>query len=154
MPRKHPLNVTLAGMPELNFFESDEKREAALVQIASDSGRWGWKLGVAIVACGMAGIGAMLFAEWLLHFVAWPDLFERGIRVAAAVLATLVLIRRFHRRGYPALLRRKLIEQGVPMCLKCGYNLRGQPWDSPRCPECGTAINEASRKILGHAQPP
>jgi hypothetical protein len=32
-------------------------------------------------------------------------------------------------------LRRQLIERGVPICLACGYDLRGQM--TPRCPECG-----------------
>lgn len=32
-------------------------------------------------------------------------------------------------------LREQLIEKGIPICLKCGYDLRGQA--VPRCPECG-----------------
>lgn len=27
------------------------------------------------------------------------------------------------------------------VCLWCGYDLRGQPTDAPRCPECGTAFD-------------
>lgn len=33
-------------------------------------------------------------------------------------------------------LRRQLVERGVPICVACGYDLRGQL--EPRCPECGT----------------
>jgi hypothetical protein len=33
-------------------------------------------------------------------------------------------------------LREQLVERGVPLCLTCGYDLRGQI--DPRCPECGT----------------
>lgn len=36
-------------------------------------------------------------------------------------------------------LRERLIARGVPICLKCGYDLRGQV--EPRCPECGTPCN-------------
>ena len=44
--------------------------------------------------------------------------------------------RRFHR-----FLRERLLALGVPVCLKCGYDLRGQT--EPRCPECGTPFDPA-----------
>lgn len=147
--KRHVLNLSLAGLPELDYFESDEKREAALAQIAKEAGRpttrgyWS-----AIVLLGAGAISTMLLASWLLEFVSWPREIEKAVRLGLVILVTLIMIRRFHRQGFPAMLRQKLIEQGVPMCLKCGYNLRGQPADSTRCPECGTAINEASRRIL------
>ena len=37
----------------------------------------------------------------------------------------------------PWLRRRRRARQGL--CLACGYDLRGQPADSRRCPECGRA---------------
>jgi uncharacterized paraquat-inducible protein A len=36
-------------------------------------------------------------------------------------------------------LRRQLIERGVPICIECGYDLRGQT--TPRCPECGQPVD-------------
>jgi len=36
-------------------------------------------------------------------------------------------------------LREELLKQNIPVCLKCGYDLRGQT--EPRCPECGEAFN-------------
>ena len=44
----------------------------------------------------------------------------------------------FHRR-LRALVRRRLLDLGIPICLHCGYDLRGQT--EPRCPECGRAFN-------------
>jgi len=38
-------------------------------------------------------------------------------------------------------LREQLVSRGVPICLECGYDLRGQT--TPRCPECGTAYDAA-----------
>lgn len=35
------------------------------------------------------------------------------------------------RRG----IRKELISRGIPICIECGYDLRGQT--EPRCPECG-----------------
>jgi hypothetical protein len=45
--------------------------------------------------------------------------------------------RLFFRAHWRRSLREQLVERGVPICLDCGYDLRGQV--EPRCPECGTA---------------
>ena len=37
-------------------------------------------------------------------------------------------------------LREQLVEKGVPVCLECGYDLRGQI--DARCPECSTPFDE------------
>ena len=37
-------------------------------------------------------------------------------------------------------LRDELVARGVPICLRCGYDLRGQT--ESRCPECGGAFDE------------
>lgn len=36
-------------------------------------------------------------------------------------------------------MREQLVERGVPICVKCGYDLRGQT--EPRCPECGESFD-------------
>lgn len=152
MSKKHPLNITLAGLPEMDYFESDEKREAALAQIAKEAGRpttWGYWTAVILLAT--AAICTGQFIKWLLRYVNWPDELEDMFSILVVVAVAVVLIRRFHRQGFPAMLRQKLIEQGVPMCLKCGYSLRGLEAGTTRCPECGTEINEESRRILGRA---
>jgi hypothetical protein len=42
-------------------------------------------------------------------------------------------------------LRGCLVAQGIPICVECGYDVRGQL--EPRCPECGTAFEE---RLLQH----
>ena len=42
----------------------------------------------------------------------------------------------FWRHRLRRFLRRQLLDRGIAICLKCGYDLRGQT--EPRCPECGT----------------
>ena len=37
-------------------------------------------------------------------------------------------------------LREQLIARGVPICLRCGYDVKGLA--KPRCPECGEAFDE------------
>jgi hypothetical protein len=42
-------------------------------------------------------------------------------------------------------LREQLVERGVPICIGCGYDLRGQI--QPRCPECGRSCALADPKV-------
>ena len=153
--KRHRLNVTLAGLPELDYFESDEKREMALAQVAKEGRRpatsglfW---FNTLLISGAVAVVIMIVF--WFGQFVTWPSELKTGIRIAATFLVVMVLIRKIRRQEFPSLLRKKLIEQGVPMCLKCGYNLRGQQAESTRCPECGTAINEPSKRILAANRP-
>ena len=44
-------------------------------------------------------------------------------------------------------LREQLVARGVPICLECGYDLRGQV--EPRCPECGTRQERAGSREAG-----
>ena len=41
------------------------------------------------------------------------------------------------------LVRQELHERGIPVCMNCGYDLRGQT--EPRCPECGKPIEVLPR---------
>lgn len=47
--------------------------------------------------------------------------------------------------GYRSRVRRcvreDLVMRGIPICIPCGYDLRGQ--SEPRCPECGTPFDAA-----------
>lgn len=52
----------------------------------------------------------------------------------------------FWRRRFTRYLRQQLVARGIPICLKCGYDLRGQT--EPRCPECGTAFELSSSDQL------
>ncbi|MDZ4755646.1 MAG: hypothetical protein SGJ11_14255 [Phycisphaerae bacterium] len=46
------------------------------------------------------------------------------------------------RREMPKSLRRKLNELGVPVCMRCGYDLRGARPDVTCCTECGAALSQ------------
>ncbi|MEX2218234.1 MAG: hypothetical protein WD749_05690 [Phycisphaerales bacterium] len=56
-----------------------------------------------------------------------------------SVLLGAVLVSAAH-RARPAL-RRDLIRIGIPVCLECGYDLRGSPIGAGRCPECGADVS-------------
>jgi len=42
------------------------------------------------------------------------------------------------RRPIQREIRRLLNERGIPICVQCGYDLRGADENAERCPECGT----------------
>lgn len=72
------------------------------------------------------------------HVPIGPDLLGPLLAALSGGLmvgAGLHLFRRRIRRS----LRQQLIEIHVPICLECGYDLRGQV--EPRCPECGKPFN-------------
>ena len=55
--------------------------------------------------------------------------------LVACGLAICVLVRRLT----VPILRQCLIDHGIAVCIKCGYDLRGQ--EEPRCPECGSPVH-------------
>jgi hypothetical protein len=57
-------------------------------------------------------------------------------------------IRALHRWGVRRDLRHKLIKLGVPVCVGCGYLLRGLPVDTPVCPECVRKLDANVRSML------
>ena len=77
----------------------------------------------------------------------WLGLSSRSF---AAIVASVtgvtggVAIPWLSRRRCRRFLRAELVSRGVPVCLPCGYDLRGQ--QEPRCPECGTSFDP---KLIG-----
>ncbi len=46
-----------------------------------------------------------------------------------------------------------IIKRGLnSLCLDCGYDLRGQPKDSDRCPECGTEKGKERNELNGEVE--
>ena len=54
---------------------------------------------------------------------------------AAAGLCGALALRSFVHKPLQLSIRRTLVERGIPVCITCGYNLRGNV--SGVCPECG-----------------
>jgi len=153
-PRKHLLNLTLAGLPELEYFEDEAARQKALTEIgdeAADLKSGGYWSGVGILIGAM--IVGLVTIRWLLRFVVWPPLLEEVLLWLAATATFALTLRWLHRSGVAAQLRTKLLVCGVPVCMKCGYLLRGLPLDPGRCPECGRAFDDSVRELLKRQGP-
>jgi hypothetical protein len=119
------------AVPELEHFETVFDRSAAMQ--------------TAMAQPQVRRMSSMLlFACWLLIFwINWEALAGYGsIAIAfalTALLGVLSIVAHHQLVMRSATVRRNLREQliarGVPICLHCGYDLRGQI--EPRCPECG-----------------
>ena len=121
--------------PELARFGSEEARRRAF----SAAQR---KIGLRAVLWFVMFF--LLWAFFLRHLKRssgvpeWVELYVSPALTGLLVSVGLVWL---GRRDIQRFLRKQLLERGVPICLRCGYDLRGQT--EPRCPECGTPFEEA-----------
>ncbi len=141
------LGLSTKHYPEFAYIEALERQDEAkaLVEKHFGGGLWGYFAfvivgalpGILIVQLYLtfaySSTGGLLIgrhAETVL-LILIVSLYAGGVR-----LISLHIFRNRVRRR----LRELLISNGVPICLKCGYDLRGQA--EARCPECGTAFDE------------
>jgi uncharacterized paraquat-inducible protein A len=124
--------------PELSLFHEDRQREYAWRKAARRV-HWAWGL----IGCVLIGLGVWLLIEALEKVAPGLQQYDPGLSPAVPVgaglmVAPLLLARVFYRRVQKCL-SRELIKYGYPVCMECGYDLRGQT--QPRCPECGAPFN-------------
>ena len=127
---------------ELRRFPSVAEADAAVTEWQSRQmlipGFW---LALAAFALVVGGVSYVV----LKTVKPWLQLSERAFQMLYAVavvpiFGAFVVIgtRWICRRRFKRFLRERLAAMGVPICIKCGYDLRGQ--EDPRCPECGTGF--------------
>ena len=135
-------------LPELGRFKSDEERKTALeradAEVLKSSG---FRRGMVVATVAFAALIVVVFVL-LLWFP-----FLLGTALSTVSLGALfgVTCAWYCRKAVRRSLRRQLAEQGVPICVRCAYDLRGQI--EPRCPECGTAFDEKlleSQQVNSH----
>ena len=164
-PRRHPLiraarpgrmRRILAGIPELELFESDQARDTAMAEMEHEA-----RHGRAAAMWQILWLAPLFALSTLLVDLAWgrisatremSRLVRVGLNLAIYFIASAVIFRWVQRRRSSKVLREKLLAIGVPICRACGYSLRGLALESQRCPECGRPFDADVRAILEQAQ--
>jgi len=134
------------SLPEARLFPSDEARSDAIARVRRRIDRtWTNRILQSVV---------LLICWFGLHWVLkglLPALGRWNAALAAIVSIILVELAFYStaRRFAAAELRTWLIDEGVAVCSKCGYDLRhlASP-SSTRCPECGSPIVEGVRNLI------
>lgn len=126
--------------PELRRAESERER-VALRSAAIRSREYTL---AALALCGGFLVVEIVLLGWcklwaVSHpfFVSLVVIMPSGLIVS---LGPLLIVRSRARRR----LRRELYARGIPICVACGYDLRGQT--ESRCPECGAQFTPVTGK--------
>ena len=138
--------------PELLLFPDDEASKKAMRRamfgMLKSRSVWLWTLGV----CAIPNLLISLIPKAFSVLKSMPAYIDGaiigGVSGGLAVSVMFLVGRNKVRRS----LRSQLQEMSIPVCLQCGYDLRGQ--NEPRCPECGLAFNPALLKRATCPQPP
>jgi hypothetical protein len=119
--------------PELEHVTSSKDRRRILSQAQTRYvliRPWFWVLCASVVVFMIYGRGFLSVYFGLHGYI------SAGIVGAAAGISMTYGGFWFARRQIRLYLRHEMRGRGIPLCLRCGYDLRGTP--SGRCPECGT----------------
>jgi len=125
--------------PEIKHL-SATREQVEILQEAFRARRYG--LYLVALFCGYA-----LF----IHFIVRPSLGPTWGKIVqvGGVIPVVVLSVTLAKKAIESRLRYLLVERGVPVCLSCGYLLKGLP--EPRCSECGRPFDP---RTLGKAANP
>jgi hypothetical protein len=133
-------------VPELEYFENIFDRHEAM-QKAMAHPR---------VKLRQQIIGTAL---WLVIFaLAWQGLQVGGSLLGGLIVPTVLAVAAIviHQRlilgsaPFRRCLREQLVARGVPICVGCGYDLRGQV--EPRCSECGERAPHLRNRAAGETR--
>lgn len=130
--------------PEIERFESAAAAQVALTRASTRVMRTlrFWIGGVLVLALAAAwGVLTPVWVAWL-RGGGWVGVIAAALGIGAVQglvfgLGFQLMLRGPTRRA----LRAELCDRGVPLCVSCGYDLRGLR--SPRCPECGAGFDPA-----------
>ncbi|MCP4246960.1 MAG: hypothetical protein GY778_07910 [bacterium] len=124
--------------PELQRLETKAtQRRAFAVAIGEVATRWRYWTAISVIVAGSVYLQFSMPRFGIP--AAWKGPARWGI-AAVTILACWGLLLSF-RRTIRRSLWRTLMDQGIPCCTSCGYDLSGNT--SGACPECGATIRSA-----------
>ncbi len=135
--------------PELELLATDDERIRLLKHAQKTISRrmvrrplfWLACLAFGVVNGAVTGSLGVMFPSWFSAMI--PPWLARPI-VAGVLGGSFGLAFQYlYRKPIQRFMREELVGMGIPVCIPCGYDLRGQT--EPRCPECGTAFD---RRLL------
>lgn len=156
MPRRDPfIESAIASLDEMKMFPDDASRRRAVEKHLKITNR-----PINLIFGSVYLIAACALSYYLLRLACRTLLpggtprFVRPVIVIAGTIAVYYgLLRLLHTWGTARDLRKLLIKEGIPVCLKCGYDLRGLGPAAGSCPECGRKIPATTRALL-NTKPP
>lgn len=117
--------------PEARLFYAHEQRRARVDDVRG--GRLEFVYCTVLLLIGLRGLFFLL--DLMPSYVPWCPRWAGAAMLVPvcgfASFGSMWVVRRKVRSSF----RRRLIEVGIPVCIDCGYDLRGQV--ELRCPECG-----------------
>jgi len=149
--RHSPLRLASLLLPELKLFKNEYNAKKAYQ--AATKIKWRQFVCVFLLMSIILGCALLALAyHWRNSLqLLWLDLLFRVVLYTFPCAAALLLANYWFREPTRRVLREHLQAEGIPICFKCGYNLRGQA--EPRCPECSTEFDqELLQKTADHAE--
>lgn len=147
--RERLLSFTLAGAPELNLFEWPGQRDRALREVATEAlNPFRFRYWMAAVIIVTAVLAILRVVDLATSYLTWPPIFDVLLRLVVWIFTFMYVLRMLHRHALVRPLREKLLNANVPVCLQCGYCLRGMPLSAGRCPECGQPFDDKVQTLL------
>lgn len=140
-------------IPELELVTDEALRNRILAQIERDMTRRSWKsLGQFLVAVVLfliipIGLGSLVSRVLMPPNGPWNN----RVFLAIVLVTYTIIVYWALRRDMPKALRTKLNANGIPVCMRCGHDLRGGADDRTVCPECGTRLSNVEVEALAKA---
>ena len=123
--------------PELEYFEREDLQRFApeAVTAARHGAMRSWSFWLVLLSLGVLYMTAAILAARLFQkYIGPASWIVTLLNSCAGVVVSWCVFRLFKHRTRRHL-RERLVQLGVPICIPCGYDLRGS---KERCPECGT----------------
>lgn len=141
------------GLPELDLLPDDAARNRVLAEVErsmmprSLKDVVGFLVAVALFLSVPGAVAYLVSRHALPPMGAWND----RILIAITIVGYTAVVYVALRRDMPKLLRKRLNEMGIPVCMRCGFDLRAASATARTCTECGGALTSRERSAIARA---